>query len=46
MTLESTLLEMIKQGQNEDPEFIGHKESVELGKKSDFGVSVDGVIRF
>ena len=46
MTLESTLLEKIKQGQKEDPELIGHKEGVESGKKSDFSVSTDGVIRF
>ena len=46
MTLESTLLEKIKQGQKEDPELIGHKESVKSGKKSDFSVSTDGVIRF
>ena len=46
MMLESTLLERIKQGQKEDPELIGHKESVESGKKSEFGVSADGVIRF
>ena len=29
MTLESTLLEKIKQGQKEDTELIGHKEGVE-----------------
>ena len=46
MTLESTLLERIKQGQKEDPKLIGHKESVESGKKSDFSVFIDGVIRF
>ena len=46
MTLESTLLERIKQGQKEDPELIGHKKSVESGKKSDLSVSADGVIRF
>ena len=46
MTLESTLLERIKQGQKEDPELNGHKESAESGKKSDFSVSADGVIRF
>ena len=46
MTLESTLLERIKQGQKEDPELIGHKESVESGKKLDFSITTDGVIRF
>ena len=46
MTLESTLLERVKQGQKEDLELIRHKESVESRKKSDFSVSIDGVIRF
>ena len=46
MTLESILLENLKQGQKEDSELIGHKERVESGKKSDFNVSIDGVIRF
>ena len=46
MMLKSTLLEKIKQGQKEDPELIGHKEGVEWGKKLDFSVSADGVIRF
>ena len=46
MTLESTLFDRIKQDQKEDPELIGHKESVEVGKKSDFSSSTDGVIRF
>ena len=46
MTLESTLLEKIKHGQKEDLELIRHKESVESGKKSDFSISADGVIRF
>ena len=46
MTLKSTLLERIKQGQKEDPDLIGHKESMESGKKSDFNVSANGVIRF
>ena len=45
MTLASTLLDWIKQGQKEDHELIGHKESVEAGKKLDFSVSIDGVIR-
>ena len=45
MTLESTSLERIKQGQKEDPELIGHRESVELGNK-DFSVFVDRMIRF
>ena len=46
MMLESTLLERIKQGQKEYPKLIRHKESVESRKKSDFSISVDGVIRF
>ena len=44
--LESTLLEKIKQGQKEDLELIGQKESMKSGKKSDFSVFDDGVIRF
>ena len=46
MTLQSTLLDRIIQGQKEDPELIGHKETVELGKKTDFSISAEGVIRF
>ena len=44
--MESTLLERIKQGQKEDSELIGYKESVESRKKLDFNISADGVIRF
>ena len=46
MTLKSTFLDRIKQGQNEDPELTRHKESVEAWKKLDFSVSADRVIRF
>ena len=46
MTLEFTLLDRIKQSQKEDPELIGHKESVEARKKSDFGIFVDEVSDF
>ena len=46
MMLESVLLEKIKQGQKEDPELIGHKKNVESGKKSNFNIFADGVIRF
>ena len=46
MTLESTLLETIKQSRKKNPDLIGHKESVESGKKSNFSISADGVIRF
>ena len=46
MTLQSTLLDRIIQGQKEDPELIGHKELVESRKESDFSISTEGVIRF
>ncbi|PON83186.1 hypothetical protein TorRG33x02_210200, partial [Trema orientale] len=46
MTLQSTLLDRIKQGQKDDTELIGYKELVESGKKSNFTISAEGLIRF
>ena len=46
MTLQSTLLERIKQGQLTDEYLIKQKNELESGRIMDFSISVNGTMRF
>ena len=46
MTLQSTLLERIKQRQLTDPYLLKQKGEVEDGKTTDFSISVNGTLKF
>ncbi|XP_062088884.1 uncharacterized protein LOC133795448 [Humulus lupulus] len=46
MTIQSTLLERIKQGQCEDPYLVEQKGELESGKVNEFSVSCNGMLKF
>ena len=46
ITLQSTLLERIKEAQGEDPQLRGHKESVLAGAAKDFSISEMGLLKY